>query len=153
MNKIIYEFTCWFWYIIYRCETISIDFLVNFWKFLVQTKKLRIFFSAKKNVHAHKILFSLSFFIFMFFNNVWVPSPARTQDQVNKSTYLYVYSTKHIWLLTMKRIYTLFIVKHLSYICIVLWRVRILFFKAVANFCRKGGDWGQANIPHSSMLC
>ena len=33
------------------------------------------------------------------------------------------------------RIHTLFIVNHTSYICLVLWRVRILFFKAVANFC------------------
>ena len=34
---------------------------------------------------------------------------------------------------------------------IVLWRVRILFFKAVANFCRKGGDWDQVDILTLTM--
>ena len=73
---------------------------------------------------------------------VW--SPLHTPIASNKSTYLNVYCLKHRWLLTMNiTIHTLFIVNHPSYICIVLWRVRILIFKAVANFCRKGADWGQ----------
>ena len=62
-----------------------------------------------------------------------------TKDRVNNVTKLYVYSTKHSRLLTMNvryslvRIHTLFIVKHLSYICNVLWRVHIFFF----NFRRQ----------------
>ena len=60
----------------------------------------------------------------------------------NKSTYLNVYCLKHRCLLTMNiTIHTLYIVNHPSYICIALWRVHILIFKA--NFCRKGADLGQ----------
>ena len=44
------------------------------------------------------------------------------------------------------RIHTLFIVKHLWYSCIGLWRVHFLFFKAVASFWGKSGDWGQVDI-------
>ena len=80
-------------------------------------------------------------------NVVWVWSPLRTPRSSNKSTYLNVYFMKHRWLLTMNiRIHILLIVYHPSYMCIVLWRVRFLFFKAVANFCRKGCDLGQVNI-------
>ena len=37
---------------------------------------------------------------------------------------------------------TVFIPSHLWYTCIVLYKVCILFFKAVASFWMKYGDWG-----------
>ena len=41
---------------------------------------------------------------------------------------------------------TVFIPRHLWYTCIVLWKVWFLFFKAVASFLGKYGDWGPYRI-------
>ena len=81
---------------------------------------------------------------YCYHNQYWVSSPLHTQTITNVNTYLYVYLLKHRWLLTLNRtIHALFIVNLSSYICIVLWRVCIQIFKAVASFCWKGADWSQ----------
>ena len=50
------------------------------------------------------------------------------------------------------RIHTLFIVKHLRYTYIALCKVLVLFFKAVASFCGKDGDWGQVDTPTHTTI-
>ena len=63
-------------------------------------------------------------------------------------------STVGYWQWISGYIHYLHIVKHLSYTCIALWREHV--FKAVANFCGKGGDSCQVDIttqPTTQVYC
>ena len=60
-----------------------------------------------------------------------------------------MYSGNNSLLLTIRfKVFTVFIPRHLWYTCIVLCKVWILFFKAVASFWGKDGDWG--HIEHQT---